>query len=401
MNVLVINSGSSSIKYQLLDMTDETVLCTGLVERIGEAVGKVVYTVYPDTDAERKFTIERHIIDHVAGMEQVVALLVDGEKGVIKDKSKIYAIGHRVLLGGEEITHPVVVDIHVKQIIRKYFPLGPLHNPANLAGIEVAEKLFEGTPNVGVFDTEFHQSMPPKAFLYPLPHELYKELNIRRYGFHGTSHSYVTKRTAKYLGKAVEDLNIITCHLGNGCSMAAVQHGKCLETTMGITPLEGLMMGTRCGSIDPAIVHFVMDKKGYNVEQIDNLMNKQSGLKGVSGLNDMRDIHEARLNGNEQAQLAFEMFTYRIKKAIGSYIAVLGPVDAIVFTAGIGENDPYTRAEVCAQMEHLGIVVDPELNAIRNSKPRHISSDSKTAVLVVPTNEELEIARATLQVLAD
>lgn len=399
MNILVINSGSSSIKYQLLDMTDETILCTGLVERIGEAVGTIVYTVYPDTDAEHKFTINKHIIDHVAGMEHVVALLVDSEKGVIKDKSKIYAIGHRVLLGGEEITRPVLVDRRVKKVIRKYFPLGPLHNPANLAGIEVAEKLFEGIPNVGVFDTEFHQTMPLKAFLYPLPHELYKDLNIRRYGFHGTSHSYVTKSTAEYLGKPLDELTIVTCHLGNGCSMAAVKNGKCIDTTMGITPLEGLMMGTRCGSIDPAIVHFVMDKKRYTVEQIDNLMNKCSGLKGVSGLNDMRDIHEARLKGNEQAQLAFDMFTYRIKKAIGSYIAILGPIDALVFTAGIGENDAYTRAEVCANLEHFGIGIDEELNAVRTKHPRHISKDSKTAVLVVPTNEELEIARATLKVL--
>lgn len=399
MNILVINSGSSSIKYQLIDMTDETVLCTGLVERIGEAVGTIVYTVYPDTEAERKFTLSKHFVDHVAGMEHVVALLVDGEKGVIKDKSKIFGIGHRVLLGGEEITQPVVVDKRVKKIIRKYFPLGPLHNPANLAGIEVAEKLFEGIPNVGVFDTEFHQTMPPKAFLYPLPHELYKDLNIRRYGFHGTSHSYVAKSTAEYLGKPLEDLTMITCHLGNGCSMAAIKNGKCIDTTMGITPLEGLMMGTRCGSIDPAIVHFVMDKKRYSVEQIDNLMNKRSGLKGVSGLNDMRDIHAERLKGNEQAQLAFDMFTYRIKKAIGEYIAILGPIDALVFTAGIGENDVYTRAEVCANMEHLGICVDDALNAVRNRQPRHICKDSKVAVLVVPTNEELEIARATLKVL--
>ncbi|MFI3272782.1 MAG: acetate kinase [Pseudomonadota bacterium] len=400
MKILVINSGSSSIKYQLIDMDTERPLCSGLVERIGEDMGKLVCKMYPDTDKEEKIVIKAPIPNHVAGMKRVVAVLIDSEKGVIKDKSEIYAIGHRVLLGGEEIKDSLVIDEAAKNIIRKYFPLGPLHNPANLAGIEVAEELFPGLPNVGVFDTKFHQTMPPKAFLYPLPYSLYEDLHIRRYGFHGTSHHYVTYKTAEYLGKPVDKLNIITCHLGNGCSMAAVKNGQCLDTTMGITPLEGLMMGTRCGSIDPAIVHYLMDEKGYTCAEVDNLMNKQSGLKGICGMNDMRDLHAARAAGNEKAQLAFEMFTYRIKKNIGAYIAILGPIDALVFTAGIGENDDLTRAEVCADMQHLGISIDADLNTIRNGEPRHISSDSSVAVLVVPTNEELEIAQATRTVLA-
>lgn len=399
MNVLVINSGSSSIKYQLIDMEHQVPLCSGLVERIGEPMGKLVHKIHPDAKNEEKLVFEQPFANHVEGMKRVVELITDADKGVIKDKSEIYAIGHRVLLGGEEIKESLVINDWAKDVIRSYFPLGPLHNPANLAGIEVAEELFPGLPNVGVFDTEFHQSMPAKAYLYPLPYELYEELKIRRYGFHGTSHRYITKRTAQYLGKPLDQLNIITCHLGNGCSMAAVKNGKCIDTTMGITPLEGLMMGTRCGDIDPAIVPFLMEKKGLTPAEADDLMNKKSGLKGICGMNDMRDLHAARENGDERAQLAFEMFTYRIKKYIGAYYAVLGHVDAVVFTAGIGENDDYVRAEVCAGLDHMGISVDPHLNAIRNGQPRHISRDAKVAVLVVPTNEELEIAEATLDVL--
>lgn len=400
MNVLVINSGSSSIKYQLLDMDTQAPLCSGIVERIGEAMGRIVHKIHPDTEKEEKLIFEQAIPTHVDGMKRVVEIITDADKGVIKDKSEIHAIGHRVLLGGEEIKESVLVTEDVKEIIRRYFPLGPLHNPANLAGIEVAEELFPGLPNVAVFDTEFHQTMPAKAFLYPLPYELYEEQRIRRYGFHGTSHRYVTKRTAEYLGIPLEELNIITCHLGNGCSMAAVKGGKCIDTTMGITPLEGLMMGTRCGDIDPAIIPFIMERQGINPSEVDEIMNKKSGLKGICGMNDMRDLHTARKNGNERAQLAFEMFTYRIKKYLGAYYAILGRVDAIVFTAGIGENDEFVRADVCTNMEHLGISLDYEINNIRSGKPRHISTkESRIPVIVMPTNEELEIAQATLSVL--
>lgn len=400
MNVLVINAGSSSCKYQLINMESEGVLCAGLVERIGEATGKLAHKIAPDTDSEEKIVLEQPFPNHVEAMKKVVELITDPEKGVIKDKSEIYAIGHRVLLGGEEIKESVKIDEWAKDVIRDYIPLGPLHNPANLAGIEVAEELFPGVPSVGVFDTEFHQTMPAKAYLYPLPLELYEEMKIRRYGFHGTSHRYVTKKTAEFLGKPLDEVNIITCHLGNGCSMAAVKNGKCVDTTMGITPLEGLMMGTRCGDIDPAIVPFLMEKKGLTTAEADTLMNKQSGLKGVCGMNDMRDIHAAVEKGDEKAKLALDMFVYRIKKYIGAFYAALGRVDAVVFTAGIGENDDIVRAEVCENMDVFGIALDAEKNKIRSGEPRNIAAEnSKVAVLVVPTNEELEIAQAAVNVL--
>ncbi len=399
MNVLVINSGSSSIKYQLINMETETSLCAGLVERIGFAGGKLTHKAHPDTDAEKKIVIDQDFADHVAGMKRVVELITDPADGVIKDKSEIYAVGHRVLLGGEKITKSLKIDEWAKEVIREYIPLGPLHNPANLAGIEVAEELFPHAPSVGVFDTEFHQTMPPKAYLYPLPYEMYEELQIRRYGFHGTSHRYVSKSAAKFLGKAKEDTTVVVCHLGNGCSMSAVKNGQCVDTTMGLTPLEGLMMGTRCGDIDPAIVPFVMERKGCTPAEMDTIMNKQSGLLGICGLNDMRDIHAAREKGDAKAQLAFEMMAYRIKKYIGSYIAILGKVDAIVFTAGIGENDDFMRAEVCKDMEHMGITIDTEKNKVRSGEPRDISAGGSVKVLVVPTNEELEIAQATVEVL--
>jgi acetate kinase len=400
MNVLVINSGSSSLKFQLINMETETALCSGLVERIGQDMGKLVNKLAPDTDNERKVVIDEPFADHETAMKRVVELLTDENDGVIKDKSEINAIGHRVLLGGEEIKESVKVTDEVKDIIRKYIPLGPLHNPANLAGIEVCEHLFPGTPNVGVFDTEFHQTMPEKAFLYPLPYSLYEDLKIRRYGFHGTSHRFVAKQAAKFLGKAPEDLNLVICHLGNGCSMSAVKAGKCVDTTMGITPLEGLMMGTRCGDIDPALVPFIMDRKGLTGAEMDTLMNKESGLFGICGMSDMRDIHAAVDAGNEKAKTALDMFVYRIKKYIGSFIAALGNVDAIVFTAGIGENDDIVREMVCADMELFGIKIDLEENATRRGTERSLNAGGKTEVLIIPTNEELEIAQATVKVLA-
>lgn len=400
MNVLVINSGSSSLKFQLINMETETALCSGLVERIGQDMGKLVNKLAPDTDNERKVVIDEPFADHETAMKRVVELLTDENDGVIKDKSEINAIGHRVLLGGEEIKESVKVTDEVKDIIRKYIPLGPLHNPANLAGIEVCEHLFPGTPNVGVFDTEFHQTMPEKAFLYPLPYDLYEDLKIRRYGFHGTSHRFVAKQAAKFLGKAPEDLNLVICHLGNGCSMSAVKAGKCVDTTMGITPLEGLMMGTRCGDIDPALVPFIMDRKGLTGAEMDTLMNKESGLYGICGMSDMRDIHAAVDAGNEKAKTALDMFVYRIKKYVGSFIAALGNVDAIVFTAGIGENDDIVREMVCADMDLFGIKIDLEENATRRGTERSLNAGGKTEVLIIPTNEELEIAQATVKVLA-
>lgn len=400
MKILVINAGSSSCKYQLFEMSDASVLCSGLVERIGDTVGRLTHKTAPDTDREERIVAERHFPTHVEGMEDVIALLTDTHKGVVRDRSEIAAIGHRVLHGGEEISEPVRITPHVKDIIRKYFPLGPLHNPPNLMGIEVAEKLFPGIPNVGVFDTEFGTGMEPAAYMYALPYTLYEELKIRRYGFHGTSHKYIAKKTAQYLGKPLAELNSITMHLGNGSSMTAVKNGKCADTSMGLTPLEGLMMGTRCGSIDPAIVPFIMEKKGLTPEQADTLMNKKSGLFGICGLNDMRDIHAAREKGDAKAQLAFDMLVRSIKKTLGAYCFQLGRVDAIVFTAGIGENDSVCRASVCEGLEFFGIALDPSENTARKPGARTISAPgSRIPVLIIPTNEELQIAETTVEVL--
>ena len=401
MKVLVINAGSSSCKYQLLEMETETVLCSGVAERIGQDMGRLSHKLAPDTDQEEKIVKEAPFPTHVEAMELVIALLTDAEKGVIKDKSEIHAIGHRVLHGGESITDPVKVDDHVKKIIRDCFLLGPLHNPANLMGIEVCEKLFPGVPNVAVFDTEFGMGMEQEAYMYGLPYELYEELHIRRYGFHGTSHKYIARKTAEYLGKPLKELRSITMHLGNGSSMSCVRDGKCLDTSMGLTPLEGLIMGTRCGSIDPAIVPFVMEKKKLSPAEMDTLMNKKSGLLGLCGFTDMRDVHKEVDNGNKRAKLALNMLVRSIKKTLGSYFFLLdGKVDAIVFTAGIGENDDIVRAAVCKGLEEFGICLNTAENATRRPGARTISTpDSRVKVLVIPTNEELQIAQATLEIV--
>ncbi len=401
MKVLVINAGSSSCKYQLLEMETETVLCSGVAERIGQDMGRLSHKIAPDTDQEEKIVKEAPFPTHVEAMELVIALLTDTEKGVIKDKSEIHAIGHRVLHGGESITDPVKVDDHVKKIIRDCFLLGPLHNPANLMGIEVCEKLFPGVPNVAVFDTEFGMGMEQEAYMYGLPYELYEELHIRRYGFHGTSHKYIAKKTAEYLGKPLKDLRSITMHLGNGSSMSCVRDGKCLDTSMGLTPLEGLIMGTRCGSIDPAIVPFVMEKKKLTPAEMDTLMNKKSGLLGLCGFTDMRDVHKEVDNGNKRAELALNMLVRSIRKILGSYFFLLeGKVDSIVFTAGIGENDDIVREAVCKGLEEFGICLNTAENSTRRPGARTISTpDSRVKVLVIPTNEELQIAQATLEIV--
>lgn len=399
MNVLVLNSGSSSLKYQLLDMDTETALCSGIVERIGLSEGKMAHKIYPDTDNEKKIVIEQPFPNHEAGMAKVVDLLTDAENGVIKEKSEIHAVGHRVVQGGEALTAPVKVDEEVKKLIAANEPLAPLHTPANLDGVIVAEKLFPHAPSVTVFDTDFHGTMPEEAYLYPLPYELYEELGIRRYGFHGTSHRFVTKQAAKFLGKSVDEVNLVTCHLGNGCSMAAVKNGKCVDTTMGMTPLAGLMMGTRCGDIDPAIHMFLAQNKGLSVEEIDTILNKKSGLEGICGMSDMRDLHAARQSGDKKAELAFKMFGYRIKQFLGAYFATLGHVDAVVFAGGIGENDEHLREYVCTGLESFGITLNKEENDTRSGEPRSISAGGSVEVLIIPTNEELEIAQATIKVL--
>jgi acetate kinase len=399
MKVLVINAGSSSLKYQLLNMDNEAVMANGIVERIGDANGVLTHKKTTG-NGEEKTVIEQAIPDHKVGMHLVIDLITDPEKGVIKSKDEINAIGHRVVQGGEAFSSAILIDESVKNAIRENNPLAPLHNPANLMGIDVAEDLFPGTPNVAVFDTEFHQTMPPKAFLYALPYDYYTEQRVRRYGFHGTSHKYIANKAAKLLGKKADEINVITVHLGNGCSMAAVKQGKCMDTSMGMTPLAGVMMGTRAGDIDPAIISYLVENKKMTVQELDNVFNKESGLKGICGMNDMRDIHAAAEKGDKMATLAVEMFAYRIKKYIGAYTAVLGTVDIVAFTAGIGENDDIVRAAVCENMSGLGIELDLEKNKGRAAEPKKISTDnSPVQVWIVPTNEELQIAQDTMNIL--
>ena len=402
MKILVINAGSSSCKYQLIDMGDKTVLCSGLAERIGLEKGKLTHKIMPDSDKEQKIVRDEYFPTHVEAMELVISLLIDPKIGVIKDKKEINGIGHRVLHGGEEITQPVLVDKRVRQVIKDNFLLGPLHNPANLMGIEVCEKLFPGVPNVAVFDTEFGVAgLPPEAYIYALPYAMYTELHVRRYGFHGTSHKFIARKTAEFLKKPQNELRSITMHLGNGSSMTCVKDGKCYDTSMGLTPLEGLVMGTRCGSIDPAIVPFMEEKMKYTPADADAVMNKQSGLFGICGMTDMRDVHAAAEKGDEKAGLAVKMLVRSIRKTLGAYVFLLdGNLDSIVFTAGIGENDAIVRSMVCKDLKGMGIEIDEKENAERKPGARVISTpNSRIKVLIIPTNEELEIAEATVKVL--
>ncbi len=399
MKILVINAGSSSIKYQLLNMKEQSVMSSGIVERIGDANGILTHKKYHQGHVV-KTEIEQKIKDHRTGMHLLINMITSEKTGVIKDKNEIAAIGHRVVQGGESFNSAIIIDERVKKAIEENNPLAPLHNPANLTGINVAEELFPDTPNVAVFDTEFHQTMPAKAYLYALPYDYYKDLKIRRYGYHGTSHKYVTKNVAKAMGKETQDINVITVHLGNGGSITAVKGGKCIDTSMGMTPLAGVMMGSRCGDLDPAIFSYIAETKNIKAKEVDNILNKESGLIGICGMNDMRDIHESAAKGNERAILAVDMFSYRVKKYIGAYFAALGTVDAIAFTAGIGENDDIVRAQVCQDMEGLGLEIDFEANKDRISDQKRISKkESKVQIWVIPTNEELQIAQDTLAVI--
>ncbi len=392
MKVLVLNCGSSSLKYQLFDMTGEEVLAKGLVERIGMAGSLLKH----QGNGPQKHVIEQPMEDHKDAIQLVLTTLVHSEYGVIKSLNQIDAIGHRVVHGGEKFSASIIIDEAVMDAINDCVPLAPLHNPPNIMGIEACQKLVEGTPQVAVFDTAFHQTMEPKTFLYGLPYEYYEKYGIRKYGFHGTSHKYVSQRTAEVMGRPIAELKIITCHLGNGSSIAAVDKGKSVDTSMGFTPLEGLLMGTRCGDIDPAIVPFVMEKENLDPQGINDVLNKKSGVLGLSGLSsDFRDLEEAAEQGHARAELALNKFANDVKKYIGTYMAVLGGVDAIVFTAGVGENSDVIRAKVCAGLKDLSIEIDAELNNVRGKEQDIATSDSKIRVLVIPTNEELMIARDT------
>lgn len=394
MKVMVINSGSSSIKYQLLDMETESVMVTGLVERIGEEKGDLVNKAFPGTDEELVTTLEHPIPDHKTGMKLAIDHICGGDANVCSFDD-IAAIGHRVVHGGEDFHESIIITDEVIAAIEANISLAPLHNPANLDGIRVAMELFD-VPQVAVFDTAFHQTIPAHAYMYALPYELYEKERVRRYGFHGTSHKYVAGECAHILGKELDDLNCITVHLGNGGSMAAVKKGKSVDTSMGMTPLEGLVMGTRSGDVDPALHAFLKRNKNMSLEEIDAMLNKESGLKGLCGMNDMRDIHAAIEEGDSLAKLALDVQTYRNRKYIGSYMAVLGQVDAIVFTAGIGENDDIVRRESVNGLECFGVKIDEKVNAQRAKEPLKISTDdSSVAVWVIPTNEELAIARET------
>ena len=392
MKVLVVNAGSSSIKYQVVDMTDESVLAVGLVDRVG----------IPGTTLEHKpvgkdkVLIKKDLPDHTAGMKLVLEVLVNEEYGCIKSMDEIGAVGHRVVHGGEEFAESVVIDDRVKKVIKDCFDIAPLHNPPNLMGIEACQELMPNVNHVVVFDTAFHQTMEPSNFLYALPYEVYEKFRVRRYGFHGTSHFYVSHRAAEMMGKPFEECKIITLHLGNGASMAAVKNGKVVDTTMGFTPLEGLVMGTRSGDIDPAIVFFLMEKLGLGTTEANNYFNKKAGMLGLSGVsNDLRDILEAAASGNERAQTALDVYYNRVKGYIGNYMAKLNGCDCLVFTAGVGENAIDIRENICKDLDYLGVKMDVEKNKVRGKEVDVAAADSKVKIFVIPTNEELVIARDT------
>ena len=392
MNILVINAGSSSLKYQFIAIESKTVLAKGLCERIGIEGSKISQKA----DGKPNYELVKPMKDHADAIQMVIDALTSAEYGVISSMDEIDAVGHRVVHGGELFNGSVLITDEVKKAMEDCIDLAPLHNPANLIGIAACEKIMPTTPQVGVFDTAFHQTMPEKAYMYALPYDLYKTHKIRRYGFHGTSHKYVTERAAAMLGKPVEELKIVTCHLGNGSSITAVDGGKSVDTTMGFTPLAGVPMGTRSGDIDPAIVTFLMDKENMTIDQVNNVLNKESGVYGISGLSsDFRDLEKGASEGDARCKLALDMFIYNVKKYVGAYAAAMGGLDAIVFTAGIGENTSIIRAGVTEGLEYMGVKIDAEANNMRGEEKDISTPDAKVRTLVIPTNEELMIALDT------
>lgn len=397
MNILVINCGSSSLKFQLINSETEKWIAKGICERIGIEGSKITYTPAGGAKEENVTPMP----DHTEAIRLVLEALTNENTGVVKSLSEIGAVGHRIVHGGEKFAASTIIDEEVIKAIEECNDLAPLHNPANLIGIRACQKLMGTTPMIAVFDTAFHQTMPAKAYLYGLPYEYYEKYKIRRYGFHGTSHSYVSQRAAEFLGEKYEDMKIIVCHLGNGASVSAVKNGKCVDTSMGLTPLEGLIMGTRSGDIDPAIMEFLAHKENMSIDEVMDVLNKKSGVYGLSGniSSDFRDLEKAEEEGNEQAKLTLQTFFYRVAKYIGAYAAAMNGVDAICFTAGVGENGDQTRAGICEYLGYLGIELDKEANAKRGEDMVVSTKESKTKVLVIPTNEELAIARETLAIL--
>ena len=396
MKILVINCGSSSLKYQLVDMDTEDVMAKGLVERIG--MEGSVLTHRPE--GRDKVVIEKHMEDHKSAVQYVLHALVDQDYGVISNMSEIAAVGHRVVHAGEKYSGSVLINDDVMKVLKECSNLAPLHNPPNIVGINASKALMPDVPMVGVFDTAFHQTMPDYAYMYAIPYELYEKFSIRRYGFHGTSHKYVSKVAAELLNRPYSELKIITCHLGNGASVAAIKNGISVDTSMGFTPLEGLVMGTRSGDIDPAIIQYLVSYAGMSVDEVNSLLNKKSGFLGLSGISsDSRDLEDASAEGNKRAQLALNVFYYRVKKYIGAYAAAMGGVDAIVFTAGIGENSHLTREHSCEGLEFLGIKIDKEKNKVRGKIADISTNDSTVKVFLIPTNEELMIAKDTKEIV--
>ena len=396
MKTLVINCGSSSLKYQLIDMSTEECMVQGLVERIG-IEGSVLTQKIEGKD---KYVINTEIKNHKEAIKLVLEALIDPVHGVIKSMDEISAVGHRVVHGGEKYSDSVLINDEVLQSIKDCIVLAPLHNPPNIIGIEACKELMPNTPMVAVFDTAFHQTMPKHSYICPLPYDLYEKYGIRKYGFHGTSHKYVSNKVAEAMGKDIKDLKIVTCHLGNGCSLAAVKNGKSVDTSMGFTPLAGVMMGTRSGSIDPSVISFLIEEHGYTIEEIDELLNKKSGVLGISGVSsDFRDVLAAGEAGNERAKLALEIFYYKVRTQIAAYAGAMGGIDVIVFTAGIGENSSITRKEILKGLEFFGFAVNEENNEIRGKIQEISTEDSRVKVYVVPTNEELMIARDTAKLV--
>lgn len=393
MNILVINCGSSSLKFQLIDAVSEAWIAKGLCERIGIEGSQLVYT--PAGGEKRKTVTPMQ--DHTEAIKLVLQALTDPETGVVKSLEEIGAVGHRIVHGGEKFASSTLITEEVIEAITKCNELAPLHNPANLIGIAACRELMPSTPMAAVFDTAFHQTMPEEAYLYGIPYDYYREYQVRRYGFHGTSHSYVSRRAAQVLETAYEDLKIIVCHLGNGASVSAVKNGKCVDTSMGLTPLEGLIMGTRSGDIDPAIIEFIAHKEGKTIDEIMTVLNKESGVLGLSGgfSSDFRDLEDAYEKGEAAAVRTMKAFSYRVAKYIGAYTAAMNGVDAICFTAGLGENSPFIRGQICSYLGYLGISLNEEANSKRGEDLVITTADSKTKVLVIPTNEELAIARET------
>ena len=398
MKILVLNSGSSSLKFQLFLKDDLSVLATGLIEQIGDPESTAQISYIDSSGEEQELKQNDPVADHRTAIKVMVDML--GKSRTLADTGELAGIGHRVVHGGEAFHQPVVIDETVIAAIEELIPLAPLHNPANLTGITVTMEHAPSVPQVAIFDTAFHQSIPEHAYLYALPYSLYEQQKVRRYGFHGTSHAYVTRLAARYLNRPAEELDIITLHLGNGASAAAIKGGQCIDTSMGLTPLEGLVMGTRSGDLDPAILFYLSRETGMDMDALDTLLNKKSGLKGICGENDMRTISKAAEQGDRQAMLALTIFCYRLKKYIGAYIAALGGVDCIVFTGGIGENSTIVRQMSCQGLERLGLRLDLEKNSIRQKGILEIqATDSLVNLLVIPTDEEYEIARQTLQVI--